>query len=114
MVEIRRVHADTQIGRGLYGARKVWQELRHEAARGEPVAELGPIPRCQVERLDAPRGAARGTPGPAVHHHPPRRHGRPPADLVRRDFTADPPEPAVGGRFHLRGDLVTAWCTPRS
>jgi putative transposase len=27
---IRRVHNDAKIGRGLYGARKVWHELRRE------------------------------------------------------------------------------------
>jgi putative transposase len=31
---IRRVHGSPRIGRGVYGARKVWHELRREQARG--------------------------------------------------------------------------------
>jgi putative transposase len=30
LVEIRRVHLSPKIGRGLYGARKVWHQLRRE------------------------------------------------------------------------------------
>jgi putative transposase len=46
--EIRRVH---QANYGVYGARKVWRQLRRE---GTPVA------RCTVERLNARRRVARG------------------------------------------------------
>ena len=46
---IRRVHGPEDRPR-LYGARKVWHELAREQARGEH-PELGPVPRCQVERL---------------------------------------------------------------
>jgi putative transposase len=42
LVEIRRVWSERRKGRRLYGARKVWNELRRE---GNPVA------RCTVERL---------------------------------------------------------------
>jgi putative transposase len=51
-VEIRRVHFE--VGRGLYGARKVWHQLRRE---GLVVA------RCTVERLmraEGLQGARRG------------------------------------------------------
>jgi putative transposase len=91
VVEVRRVHSDTKIGRRLYGARKVWRQLRREAARGAPVAELGPIPRCQVERLmraEGLRGVRRGR--PVITTRRDERAERP-ADLVRRDFTATRP-----------------------
>jgi putative transposase len=87
---VRRVHGDPKIGRGLYGARKVWHELRREQARGEH-PEVGPVPRCQVERLmraDGLRGVRRDKgfvttrPDPAV--------SRPP-DLVGRNFSASRP-----------------------
>jgi len=58
---VRRVHGDHKIGRGLYGARKVWHELRREQARDEYLG-LGPVPRCQIERLmriNGLRGARR-------------------------------------------------------
>lgn len=38
------------IGRGAYEARKVFNQLARELARGEH-PELGHVPRCQVERL---------------------------------------------------------------
>ncbi len=40
--EIVRVHSDPDIGRGLYGVRKVWRQLRREGVA---------VPRCQVKRL---------------------------------------------------------------
>lgn len=87
---IRRVHASPKIGRGLYGVRKVFHELRREQARGEH-RELGHVPRCQVERLmraNGLRGARRDKgfkttrPDPAA--------ARPP-DLVKRNFHASRP-----------------------
>lgn len=83
LVEIRRVHHDRQIGRGLYGARKVWNHLRRE---GRPVA------RCTIERLmraDGMRGARRDR-RPFVTTRPGPTSVRPP-DLVQRDFTAAKP-----------------------
>jgi putative transposase len=82
LVEITRVHADREIGRGLYGARKVWHQLRRE---GIDVA------RCRVERLMRSaglRGVVRGkrfitTRADAAATRPP--------DLVGRDFTACKP-----------------------
>ena len=87
---VRRVHASPQIGRRLYGARKVYNELAHELARGEHL-ELGPVPRCQVERLmraDGLRGVRRGRQFVTT-----RRDARVerPADRVCRNFTADRP-----------------------
>jgi putative transposase len=87
---IRRVHGSVRIGRGLYGARKVWHELRREHARGEH-PELGPVPRCQVERLmraNGLRGVRRDKgfvttrPDPATTRAP---------DLVQRNFRASRP-----------------------
>jgi putative transposase len=87
---IRRVHASPTAGRRRYGSRKVFNELLREEHRGEH-PELGHVPRCQVERLmraDGLRGVRRGRPfittrpGPVVER---------PADLVKRDFTADAP-----------------------
>ena len=78
-VEIRRVHAENF---GVYGARKVWRQLRRE---GVVVA------RCTVERLmgelglqGVRRGKARRTTTPDVTA--PR-----PADLVDRDFAVARP-----------------------
>src|SRR4051812_16040359 len=52
LIEIRRIHGDDAIGRGLYGVRKVWAELKRQATRGVPsVVALGQVPRCQVQRL---------------------------------------------------------------
>jgi putative transposase len=89
--EISRVHGDPGIGRGVYGVRKVWHQLRREAQRGEPVGALGPIARCQVERLmrrAGLHGARRGR-GVVTTRCDPGAARAP--DLVRRDFTADRP-----------------------
>ena len=40
LAEVTRVHSDPAIGRGLYGARKVWHQLRRE---GVVVARLSLI-----------------------------------------------------------------------
>jgi len=42
LAEVTRVHSDPTIGRGLYGARKVWHQLRREGTT---------VSRCRVERL---------------------------------------------------------------
>jgi putative transposase len=77
--QIRRVHGQTK---GLYGARKVWWQLRRE---GIPAA------RCTVERLmrqhglqGVVRGKRRRT---TIADHGAER----PVDLVDRDFTATAP-----------------------
>ncbi len=82
LAEVVRVHADPRIGCGLYGARKVWHQLRREGLA---------VPRCQVERLmrDAGlQGVRRGK--RFVTTRPDKAVTRPP-DLVNRDFTADRP-----------------------
>ncbi len=82
LVEIRRVHSDRQLGRGLYGVRKVWHQLRRE---GTVVA------RCTVERLMKAaglHGIRRGK--PFITTRPDPAAVRPP-DLVDRNFTASRP-----------------------
>ena len=82
LVEIQRVHADRRIGRGVYGARKVWRELRREGVT---------VPRCQVERLmrvAGLRGVGRGR--QFVTTKADTAAVRPP-DLVGRDFHAQRP-----------------------
>jgi putative transposase len=57
--EIERVFHDRDVGRGLYGARKVWAQLAREGG-----IDGAPVPRCQVERLMRTaglRGAGSGT-----------------------------------------------------
>lgn len=79
LAEIVRVHSDPQLGRGLYGARKVWHQLRREGIE---------VPRCRVERLMRQaglRGVRRGR--PMITTKADRAAVRPP-DLVERDFTA--------------------------
>ncbi|MFL5913626.1 MAG: IS3 family transposase [Gaiellaceae bacterium] len=82
LAEIRRVHADPQQGRGLYGARKVWHQLRRE---GIVVA------RCTVERLMRTaglQGIRRGRRFVTTKADPAAAR---PADLVGRNFTAGQP-----------------------
>jgi putative transposase len=86
LAEIRRVFHDRDLGRGLYGARKVWVQLRREGG-----VDGAPVPRCQVERLmraDGLHGAVRGR--PTITTRPDPAAARPP-DLVERDFTATRP-----------------------
>jgi putative transposase len=77
--EIRRVHAES---RGLYGARKVFWQLRREG--------IGAA-RCTVERLmrrDGLEGVVRGRRRRTTI---PDGHAERPVDLVDRDFTAAAP-----------------------
>jgi putative transposase len=81
--QIMRVWKERRKGRGLYGARKVWLQLRRE---GTGVA------RCTVERLMREMGIA----GVSAQRKKPRTTvpdagaGRP-GDLLERDFTAPAP-----------------------
>jgi len=82
LVQIRRVHSDPKIGRGLYGARKVWHQMRREGIE---------VPRCRVERLMRTaglRGIRRGR--QFVTTRPDPAAARPP-DLVNRNFRAERP-----------------------
>ena len=78
-----RVWEDRRKGRRLYGARKVWLQLRREGIE---------VARCTVERLMREMGlagvaAARKKPRTTV----PDGGGQRPADLLERDFTAPAP-----------------------
>jgi putative transposase len=80
---IMRVWQNRRKGRGLYGARKVWRQLRREGIE---------VARCTVERLMGDLGIA----GVSARRKKPRTTvpdagpGRP-ADLLERDFTAPAP-----------------------
>jgi putative transposase len=81
--QIMRVWEDRKKGRRLYGARKVWLQLRREG--------IG-VARCTVERLMGEMGIA----GAAARRKAPRTTmpdvgGQRPADLLGRDFTAAAP-----------------------
>jgi putative transposase len=81
----------------VYGADKVWRQLRRE---GTAVA------RCTVERLmrlSGLRGARRGK---AVRTTVPDAKAACPLDRVNRHFKAQRPNEAVGGGLHLRLDLA--------
>jgi putative transposase len=92
MVEIRRIHSDRSLGRGVYGVRKMWKELKRQAARGVPsVVALGQVPRCQVQRLMRTaglRGVRRGKTVFTTRADPGAVRA---PDLVSRDFTATRP-----------------------
>jgi len=79
LTEIRRVH---EASGGLYGARKVWWQLRHDGTR---------VARCTVERLmrqDGREGVVRGK---ARRTTVPDERADRPIDMVERDFTAAAP-----------------------
>jgi transposase InsO family protein len=79
-VEIERVWKENQ---AVYGARKVWKQMKREGIE---------VARCTVERLMAAMGLQGAVRGRAfkcttIVDEDAQR----PADLVRRDFTADRP-----------------------
>jgi putative transposase len=79
LVQIRRVHEQHK---GLYGARKVWHQLRREGVE---------VARCTVERLmreDGLEGVVRGRRRRTTW---PDEQAQRPADLVERNFTATAP-----------------------
>ena len=80
LVEIRRVH---QKNHGLYGARKVWWQLRRDGIAAA---------RCTVERLmrqDGLQGVVRGKKRRTTI--PAGSGSERPRDLVERDFSAQAP-----------------------
>jgi len=77
--EIRRVYGQNY---RVYGARKVWRQLNREGIA---------VARCTVERLmrqEGLQGAMRGKKWRTTIADPQARR---PADLVRRDFSAEAP-----------------------
>jgi putative transposase len=79
LAEIRRVHEQS---RGLYGARKVWWQLRREG--------IGAA-RCTVERLMRMHGLEGVVRGRERRTTIPDRQAERPTDLVDRNFTAQAP-----------------------
>ena len=79
LVEIRRVHDRS---RGLYGARKVWLQLRREGIS---------TGRCTVERLMAKHGLEGVRRGRTRRTTIPDGRTERPRDLVDRDFSAEGP-----------------------
>jgi putative transposase len=81
--EIRRVWEDRRKGRRVYGARKVWLQLRREGIE---------VARCTVERLMKELGIAGASAGRKKPRTTvPGAAGQRPADLLERDFTAPAP-----------------------
>lgn len=79
LVEIHRVHEQSK---GLYGARKVWWQLRLDGIE---------VARCTVERLMRQHGLEGVRRGRKRRTTIPDEQASRPADLVDRDFSADAP-----------------------
>jgi transposase InsO family protein len=77
--EIRRVW---KANFGVYGARKVWRQLKREGFR---------VARCTVERLMGEMGLCGATRGRRFKTTTPEESAARPADLVERDFGASRP-----------------------
>jgi putative transposase len=78
-----RIWEDRRKGRGVYGARKVWLQLRREGIEAA---------RCTVERLMRELGIAGISSRPKKPRATvPDPGGQRPADLLERDFTAPAP-----------------------
>ena len=91
---IRRVHTDNY---GVYGARKVWRQLRREGIRAA---------RCTVERLMRREGPiGRGQRQKTAHDHPGRKRSqtRRPGRQTLCFLGAEPP---VASGHHLHTHLV--------
>jgi len=93
LAQLERIYADPKIGRGVYGVRKVWAQWRRELARElvPEVVALGPVPRCQIERLMRAAGLRGAVRGKTFRTTRPDPAAKRPPDLVKRDFTAPSP-----------------------
>lgn len=79
---------DRAKGRGVYGARKMWHQLRRDGVTG---AGAAPVARCTVERLMRQLGLRGARRGRAVVTTRPDRHAERAPDLVERNFRARRP-----------------------
>ena len=79
LAQIRRVHADNY---GVYGARKVWHQLRREGIT---------VARCTVERLMKAAGLRGVVRGATIRTTKPDAAVARPEDLVERQFNAQRP-----------------------
>ena len=93
LVEIRRVH---QANYGVYGARKVWLQLRREGFE---------VARCTVERLMRADGLTGAVRGKTRRTTVPAAVAARPGDLLERDFTA----PAPNRRWVADITYVATW-----
>ncbi|WP_063770686.1 IS3 family transposase [Streptacidiphilus carbonis] len=88
--QIRRIH---EANYGVYGARKVWHQLRREGVQ---------VARCTVERLMRQEGLVGATRGRRIRTTVPGKDGRRAGDLVNRDFhPAGPDRTQRPGRPHV-------------
>jgi len=90
---IEQIHADNY---GVYGARKVWRQLRREGIE---------VARCTVERLMRADGLAGVIRGKARRTTVPAELAARPGDLLERDFTA----PAPNRRWVADITYVATW-----
>lgn len=86
LAEIRRVHADKKLGRGVYGVRKMYRQLKRRGG-----VEGLPVPRCQVARLMRTAGLRGVRRDEGFKTTRPDASAARPPDLVNRDFTAPAP-----------------------
>jgi putative transposase len=89
-VEISRIFHDRDLGRGLYGVRKIWDRLDQETAGGGHAA-IGHVGRGRIERLMKTAGlygARRGRQFKTTVADPAAAR---PADMVKREFSAARP-----------------------
>ena len=93
----RRSQRILEANYGVYGARKVWRQLRREGI------EIGRDRVWRLMREAGLHGARRGQ--AQVHARAVMTGGPRPPDLVERDFCAAKPNRALGRRLHLRQDL---------
>jgi putative transposase len=82
LVDIERIYADRRLGRGLYGARKMWHELWREGIE---------VARCTVERLMRSAGLVGVRRGRRVITTRPDPAVVRPPDRVQRNFHAERP-----------------------
>jgi putative transposase len=91
--QIRRVHAANY---GVYGARKVWHQLRREGCA---------VARCTVERLMRADGLCGVVRGKTRRTTTPAELAARPGDLLERDFSA----PAPNRRWVADITYVATW-----
>jgi putative transposase len=86
LAEVVRVHGSRELGRGLYGSRKVWHQLKREQG-----VDGVHVPKCQVERLMRRAGLQGVSRGRTFKTTRPDPGAARPADLVERQFRAGAP-----------------------
>ena len=86
LLEVERVHGSRELGRGLYGSRKVFHQLKREGG-----VDGVHVPKCQVERLMRTAGLQGVSRGRTLKTTRPDPTAERPADLVDRQFGAARP-----------------------